>query len=116
MFRATPGRVALMQGMCSFPTLINWLKQREKRHGGLEFAVDVNAARYRDGIRETPNGEVGVFVRGDEVRHQAAAPQQDHGCFPHTKAELAALSPTMRLHFLPAASLPAFPCPLSIGS
>lgn len=58
VFKATPGRMALFQGMCSLPTLLNWLRQREKKQGPLEFAVDVNAARYRDGTRETPNGEV----------------------------------------------------------
>lgn len=57
--RATPARAALCQGLsCTFPTFINWLKQREKKSGPLEFGVDVNAARYRDGTRETPNGEV----------------------------------------------------------
>lgn len=58
VFRATPGRVALFQGLCSFPAFINWLKQREKKAGPLTFGVDLNAARYRDGVRTTPNGEV----------------------------------------------------------
>lgn len=62
MFKATPGRVALFQGMCSLPTFINWLKQREKKAGPLTFGVDVNAARYRDGVRTTPNGEVRAMM------------------------------------------------------
>jgi hypothetical protein len=48
----------LFQGLCSFPAVVNWLKQRQQRSGPLEFGVDVNAARYKDGVRETPNGEV----------------------------------------------------------
>lgn len=58
IFKATPDRLALVHGLCTFPAVINWLKQREKKSGPLEFAVDVNAARYKDGIRETPNGDV----------------------------------------------------------
>jgi hypothetical protein len=58
VFKATPARIALFQGLCTFPSVINWLKQREKKLGPLEFGVDVNAARYQDGTRETPNGEV----------------------------------------------------------
>ncbi|WIA29285.1 hypothetical protein OEZ86_011790 [Tetradesmus obliquus] len=58
VFKATPERVALFQGLCSFPAVINWLKQREKKAGPLAFGVDVNAARYKKGVRETPNGEV----------------------------------------------------------
>jgi hypothetical protein len=46
--------------MCSLPTILNWLKQREKKAGPLEFGVDINAARYKDGTRTTPNGEVGA--------------------------------------------------------
>lgn len=65
VFKATPGRVALFQGMCSLPTFINWLKQREKKAGPLTFGVDVNAARYRDGVRTTPNGEVCVAPKHD---------------------------------------------------
>lgn len=38
--------------------MINWLKQREQKTGPLEFGVDVNAARYKDHVRETPNGDV----------------------------------------------------------
>lgn len=57
VFRATPERVALFRDMCSLPTVLSWLRAREKKRAGpLEFGVDVNAARYRDGVRETPNG------------------------------------------------------------
>jgi hypothetical protein len=58
VFKATAERVALFQGLCSFPAVLNWLKQREKKAGPLAFGVDVNAARYKNGVRETPNGEV----------------------------------------------------------
>eukprot|EP00775_Hariotina_reticulata_P000580 gene580-859_t len=58
VFKATSERTALVQGLCSFPAVVNWLKQRQQRAGPLEFGVDVNAARYKDGVRETPNGEV----------------------------------------------------------
>eukprot|EP00879_Flechtneria_rotunda_P000471 GHRR01000573.1.p1 GENE.GHRR01000573.1~~GHRR01000573.1.p1 ORF type:complete len:692 (+),score=292.63 GHRR01000573.1:55-2076(+) len=58
VFKATPERIALFQGLCSLPAVLNWLKQREKKAGPLEFGVDVNAARYKDGVRENPNGDV----------------------------------------------------------
>lgn len=78
VFRATPGRVALFQGMCSFPTVINWLKQREKKSGPLEFGVDVNAARYRDGTRETPNGEVADAATLSQLHNHEGCTLQLH--------------------------------------
>ena len=60
VFKATSERIALFQGLCTFPAIVNWLKQREKKSGPLEFGVDVNAARYKDGVRETPNGDVSL--------------------------------------------------------
>lgn len=63
VFKATPERVAMFQGICTFPAVINWLKQRERKSGPLEFGVDVNAAIYKDGVRETPNGDVSVVYR-----------------------------------------------------
>eukprot|EP00882_Tetradesmus_deserticola_P024200 GHRQ01026436.1.p1 GENE.GHRQ01026436.1~~GHRQ01026436.1.p1 ORF type:complete len:123 (-),score=8.05 GHRQ01026436.1:281-649(-) len=62
VFKATAERVALFQGLCSLPAVVNWLKQRQKKAGPLAFGVDFNTARYRNGVRETPNGE----VRGQE--------------------------------------------------
>jgi hypothetical protein len=58
VFKATPARVALFQGLCSLPAVLNWLKQREKNAGPLEFGVDVVAARYKNGSRETLVAEV----------------------------------------------------------
>lgn len=71
VLKATPERIALFQGLCSYPAVINWLKQREKKSGPLEFGADVNAARYKDGVRETPNGEVGSGVA---PLHEAGQP------------------------------------------
>lgn len=95
VFKATPERVALFQGLCSFPAVINWLKQREKKAGPLAFGVDVNAARYKKGVRETPNGEVGwptccsdacsaVWVAAEGSSGYLQAKQQ---CYSSTAAE-----------------------------
>jgi hypothetical protein len=74
VFKATPGREALFQGMCSLPTVLNWLRQREKKAGPLEFGVDINAARYKDGTRTTPNGEVRACHTNCRHGAHAAAP------------------------------------------
>jgi hypothetical protein len=50
------------------------LKKRENAEGPWEFGVDVNAARYRDGIRETPNGEVRRFAYSLVLWHKVAGP------------------------------------------
>jgi hypothetical protein len=79
VFKATPERVALFQGLCSFPSVLNWLKQREKKAGPLAFGVDVNAARYKNGVRETPNGEVRSFSLQCRLPCHAAAPDGSRG-------------------------------------
>jgi hypothetical protein len=58
VFKATPARAALARRLTTLPTLLAWLKELEAEGGAspLLFGRDVNAARYRDGVRETPNG------------------------------------------------------------
>eukprot|EP00882_Tetradesmus_deserticola_P009776 GHRQ01010328.1.p2 GENE.GHRQ01010328.1~~GHRQ01010328.1.p2 ORF type:complete len:219 (+),score=69.53 GHRQ01010328.1:315-971(+) len=73
VFKATAERVALFQGLCSLPAVVNWLKQRQKKAGPLAFGVDFNTARYRNGVRETPNGEV-ADAGGFKALHD------DEGC------------------------------------
>jgi len=59
VFKATPKRAALAATLTTLPSLLSWIKTHEAQEGCLSplmFGRDVNAARYRDGERETPNG------------------------------------------------------------
>lgn len=58
VFRATPARVQLFEGLFSYAELLRLAAIAGEEGEALEFGVDVNAARYVDGRRETPNGEV----------------------------------------------------------
>ena len=59
MVKATPERRAFFEGLASFGALARLARCADEEGEPLEFGVDVNAARYVDGKRETPNGEVG---------------------------------------------------------
>ncbi|KAF8073009.1 RIOX2 [Scenedesmus sp. PABB004] len=78
VFRATPERAALFQGLCSLPALLAWLRAREAKAGPLEFGVDVNAARYRDGVRETPNGDVADAATLQRLHNERGCTLQLH--------------------------------------
>jgi hypothetical protein len=42
----------------SFPRLLDLVQRLAGEDDALDFGLDINAARYRDGVRETPNREV----------------------------------------------------------
>lgn len=78
MFKATPGRRALAASLTTLPSLLAWVKRQEaadpRGASPLLFGRDVNAARYTDGARETPNGE-------DEAGSEALRSlHDDDGC------------------------------------
>jgi hypothetical protein len=50
--------VQLFEGLFSYAELLRLAAIAGEEGEALEFGVDVNAARYVDGRRETPNGEV----------------------------------------------------------
>lgn len=59
VFKATPERVAFFQGLLSLPHYLDLARRREaSRKGPFQCALDVNAARYRQGRRETLTVEV----------------------------------------------------------
>jgi hypothetical protein len=60
VYRATEARRRLLGGRFSFQELLRLAHISEQEGGPLEFGTDVNAARYVNGVRETPNGEVGA--------------------------------------------------------
>lgn len=67
LFKATPERVAFFKGLLSLPHYLELARRREATgRGAFRCAKDVNAARYRQGKRETLTVEVragGVVVR-----------------------------------------------------
>lgn len=78
VFRATPQRAALAASLTTLPSLLKWVAAQEAAdpsgESPLLFGRDVNAARYRDGVRETPNGE-------DEAGSEALRSlHDDDGC------------------------------------
>lgn len=64
VFKATPERAAFFKGLLSLPHYLELARRREAS-GRQPFhcAVDVNAARYRQGKRETLTVEVGCGGR-----------------------------------------------------
>ena len=58
MIRSSAARKALFQGLFSWAELQRLAAICDEEGEPLEFGVDVNAARYVGGRRETPNGEV----------------------------------------------------------
>jgi hypothetical protein len=58
VFKASAERRALFAGLFNYVELQRLAVICEQEGEPLEFEVDVNAARYVDGKRETPNGEV----------------------------------------------------------
>ena len=64
VFKASAARRALFAGLFSYAELQRLAVICEQEEEPMEFGVDVNAARYVDGKRETPNGEVGGWVGG----------------------------------------------------
>jgi hypothetical protein len=58
--KATPGRTAFFQRLIGgTPSFLKVLEGRERSEGPLAFGVEVIAARYQDGRRETLEAEVG---------------------------------------------------------
>jgi hypothetical protein len=87
VFKATPARAALAARLTTLPTLLGWLAAAERAGGGrspLRFARDVNAARYLDGVRETPNGV------GDAGAEELKALHDEDGCTLQVRLALAA--------------------------
>ncbi len=58
MIRASAARKAFFNGLFSWGELQRLAAICDEEGEPLEFGVDVNAARYVGGRRETPNGEV----------------------------------------------------------
>lgn len=58
VFKASAARRGLFAGLFTYADLQQLAVICEQEGELLEFGVDVNAARYVDGKRETPNGEV----------------------------------------------------------
>lgn len=69
VFKASAARRALFAGLFSYADLQRLAVICEQEEEPLEFGVDVNAARYVEGKRETPNGEVGggQWLRGQAM-------------------------------------------------
>lgn len=65
VIRASAARKAFFNGLFSWAELQRLAAICDEEGEPLEFGVDVNAARYVGGRRETPNGE----VRPPSVRH-----------------------------------------------
>ncbi|GMH40109.1 hypothetical protein BSKO_08013 [Bryopsis sp. KO-2023] len=61
VFEATGEKKKVFDGLFTCDSLKNILKEREALGGAgpLNFGIDLNAAMYVNGVRETPNGEVG---------------------------------------------------------
>lgn len=58
LFKATPERVAFFRGLLSLPHYLELARRREASGRFFHCAKDVNAARYRQGKRETLTVEV----------------------------------------------------------
>ena len=85
VFKATPERRALFTGQLDYAELLRLAGICEQEGQALEFGVDVNAARYIDGKRETPNGEVrgaGARLRGG-FGLQCSAPSMETAIRPY---------------------------------
>ncbi|GBF91033.1 bifunctional lysine-specific demethylase and histidyl-hydroxylase [Raphidocelis subcapitata] len=77
LFKATPARATLAARLTTLPTLLAWLAAAEAADGGrspLRFGRDVNAARYQNGVRETPNGV------GDAAAEELKTLHDEEGC------------------------------------
>lgn len=59
-FKADEARKAVLDGLFTCASLADILKKREQPGGPgpFVFGLDLNAAKYVNGVRETPNGEV----------------------------------------------------------
>jgi hypothetical protein len=78
VFKATPERAALAARLTTLPSLLAWLREEEAACDGespLAFGRDVNAARYRDGVRQTPSEGLGEAGSAD-----LKALHDDDGC------------------------------------
>ena len=81
MFKASAARRGLFAGLFTYADLQQLAVICEQEGEPLEFGVDVNAARYVDGERETPNGEVRCWpVRALGGCGDKAAPKVAHPC------------------------------------
>ncbi|KAL4438516.1 hypothetical protein ABPG77_000164 [Micractinium sp. CCAP 211/92] len=78
VFKATPERRAFFEGLASFSQLAHVARICEGEGEPLEFGVDVNAARYVDGRRETPNGEVGDSACLERLFNKEGCTMQFH--------------------------------------
>lgn len=60
MFKGDGVKQKVFDGLFTCSSLDAIMKEREAddSKGPLEFGIDLNAAKYVDGVRETPNGEV----------------------------------------------------------
>ncbi|PSC74527.1 bifunctional lysine-specific demethylase and histidyl-hydroxylase MINA [Micractinium conductrix] len=76
--KATPERRAFFEGLASFGALARLARCADEEGEPLEFGVDVNAARYVDGKRETPNGEVADCATLDRLYHNEGCTMQFH--------------------------------------
>ncbi|GAB4813452.1 hypothetical protein N2152v2_000498 [Parachlorella kessleri] len=57
VFKATPERKAVFQNLVTFKALQKLATAREEEGEPLLFGTDINAVRYANGVRETPNGD-----------------------------------------------------------
>lgn len=71
MYRATAARRRVFAGLFGWGELQRLAAICDEEGQPLEFGVDVNAARYVDGRRETPNGEVWRLAAGLQGLHSA---------------------------------------------
>jgi hypothetical protein len=86
VFKATPARAALTARLTTLPSLLAWVRDVEAAGDGespLMFGRDVNAARYRDGARETPSNGLGEAGSAD-----LQALHDDEGCTLQVRARL----------------------------
>lgn len=97
LIKATPGRKAFFAGMLSIDELLQLAKERQhdRDQHPLMFGLDVNAARYVNGQRETPNGEVG---RGTPTESRAAACTMLRAGLSRPARRAAALAPDLCVH------------------
>lgn len=64
VFKATPERAAFFRGLLALPHYLDLARRREGQGRPFHCAADVNAARYRNGRRETLTVEVGAVGIG----------------------------------------------------
>ena len=78
VFKATAQRRGLFDGLFCFAELQRLARICEQEGEPLQFGVDVNAARYVDGTRETPNGDLATAQAIQHLSDELGCTMQVH--------------------------------------